>query len=43
MKVESMLPVIPMEGVTTPATKDRGNEVGKPTNPYQFHRGTPAY
>ena len=33
MKVESMLPVTPMESVTTPATKDRGNKVGKPTNP----------
>ena len=28
MKVESMLPVTPMEGVTTPATKDRGSKVG---------------
>ena len=33
MKVESMLPVTPMESVTTPATKDRGSEVEKPTNP----------
>ena len=33
MKVESMLPVAPMESVTTPATKDRGSEVGKPTDP----------
>ena len=33
MKVESMLPVTPMESVTTPATKDRGSEVRKPTNP----------
>ena len=33
MKVESMLPVTPMESVTTPVTKDRGSEVGKPTDP----------
>ena len=33
MNVESMLPVTPMEGVTTPTTKDRGSEVRKPTNP----------
>ena len=33
MKVESMLAVTPMESVTTPATKDRGSKVGKPTNP----------
>ena len=33
MKVESMLPVAPMESVTTPATRDRGSKVGKPTNP----------
>ena len=33
MKVESMLPVTPMESVTTPATKDMGSEVGKPTDP----------
>ena len=32
MKVESMLPVTPMESVTTPATKDRGSKVRKPTN-----------
>ena len=36
MKVESMLPVVPMESVTTPATKDRGSKVGKPTNPISF-------
>ena len=28
-----MLPVTPMESVTTPVTKDRGSEVGKPTDP----------
>ena len=33
MKVESMLPVIPMESVTTPVTKDRGIKVEKSTNP----------
>ena len=33
MKVESMLPVAPMESTTTPATKDRGSKVGKPTDP----------
>ena len=33
MKVESMLPVAPMESVATPATKDRGSKVGKATNP----------
>ena len=33
MKVESMLPVTPMESVTPPATKDRDSKVGKPTNP----------
>ena len=33
MKVGSMLPVAPMENVTTPAIKDRGSKVGKPTNP----------
>ena len=33
MTVESMLPVGPMESVTTPATKDRGSKVGKPTDP----------
>ena len=33
MKVESMLPVTPMESVTTPATKDRGSKVRKPTEP----------
>ena len=43
MKVESMLPVAPMESVTPPATKDRDSTVGKPTNPIIFHRGTPAY
>ena len=32
MKVESMLPVTPMESVTTPATKDRGSKVRKPTD-----------
>ena len=36
MKVESMLPVAPMESVTTPAAKDRGSEVGKPTDPISF-------
>ena len=33
MKVESMLPVAPMENATTPATKDRDSKVRKPTNP----------
>ena len=33
MKVESMLPVAPMVSVTTPATKDRGSEVRKSTDP----------
>ena len=33
MKVESMLPVTPMESVTPPATKDRDSKVGKPTDP----------
>ena len=33
MKVESMLPVMPMESVTPPATKDREGKVGKPTDP----------
>ena len=31
-KVESMLPVTPMESVTPPATKDRDSKVGKPTD-----------
>ena len=33
LKMESMLPVTPMESVTIPATKDRGIKVGKPTDP----------
>ena len=33
MKVESILPVTPMEGVTPPSTKDRESKVGKPTDP----------
>ena len=33
MKVESMLPVIPMASVTTPATRDRGSKVRKSTDP----------
>ena len=33
LKMESMLPVTPMESVTIPATKDRGSKFGKPTNP----------
>ena len=33
MKVESMLPVTPMESVTPPATKDRESKVRKPTDP----------
>ena len=33
MKVESMLPVTPMESVTPPATKDRDSKVRKPTGP----------
>ena len=42
MKGESMLPVTPMESVTTPATKDRGSEVGKPTNPISSTEGPQA-
>ena len=42
MKVESMLPVTPMESVTPPVTKDRDSSWE--TNPsYHFHRGTPPY
>ena len=33
MNVESMLPVMPMGGVTPPATKDRDSKVRIPTNP----------
>ena len=33
LRMESMLPVTPMESVTIPATKDRGSKVRKPTNP----------
>ena len=33
LKMESMLPVTPMESVTLPATKDRGSKVGKSTDP----------
>ena len=33
MKVESLLPVTPMESVTPPATKDRDSKVRKPTDP----------
>ena len=33
IKVESTLPVTPMESVTPPATKDRDSKVGKPTDP----------
>ena len=43
MKVESMLPVTPMESVTPPATKDRDSKVGKPTNPIISTETPPAY
>ena len=33
LKMESMLPVTPMESVTPPATKDRDSKVRKSTNP----------
>ena len=33
LKMESMLPVTPMESVTPPATKDRGSKVRKSTDP----------
>ena len=33
LKMESMLPVTPMESVTPPATKDRGSKARKPTDP----------
>ena len=33
LKMESMLPITPMESVTPPATKDRGSKVGKLTDP----------
>ena len=33
LKMESMLPVTPMESVTPPATNDRGSEVRKSTDP----------
>ena len=33
LKIESMLPITPIESVTPPATKDRDSEVGKSSNP----------
>ena len=40
LKMESMLPVTPMESVTPPATKDRGSKVGKPTDPISSTEAT---
>ena len=39
---QSMLPVMPMTSVTTPATINRDSKVGEITDPIKFHRGQPG-